>query len=150
MTGKVRVKLHRGQAIVDGTTSPYGLYDEKLATYGVGDKFNHDAASGFIELWGLPLELGARVAREALTPVRCLVDALCVDDRVAIEVQAARRFATAVDATLIRIDHDGKRCAVTLIHIELQEQRGPTFGIRENLDDDIWADTQIFRALFRG
>ena len=70
MTGKVRVKLHRGQAVVDGTSSPYGLYDEKLATYGVGDKFNHDAASGFIELWGLPLELGARVAREALTPVR--------------------------------------------------------------------------------
>jgi len=70
MTGKVRVKLHRGQAIVDGTASPYGLYDEKLATYGVGDKFNHDAASGFIELWGLPLELGARVAREALAPVR--------------------------------------------------------------------------------
>ena len=66
MTGKIRVKLHHGQAIVDGTSSPYGLYDEKLATYGVGDKFNHDAASGFIELWGLPLELGARVAREAL------------------------------------------------------------------------------------
>ncbi len=70
MTGKVRVKLYRGQAIVDGTTSPHGLYDEKLATYGVGDKFNHDAASGFIELWGLPLELGARVARDALTIAR--------------------------------------------------------------------------------
>ena len=48
MTGKVRVKLHRSQAVVDGTSAPYGLYDEKLATYGVGDKFNHDAASGFI------------------------------------------------------------------------------------------------------
>ena len=70
MTGKVRVELHRGQAVVDGTSSPSGLYDKKLATYGVGDKFNRDAASGFIELCGLPLELGARVAREALTPVR--------------------------------------------------------------------------------
>lgn len=70
MTGRVRVKLHRGTAVVDGTSSPYGLYDEKLATYGVGDAFNHDAASGFIELWGLPLELGARVQRDALTPVR--------------------------------------------------------------------------------
>ena len=78
------------------------------------------------------------------------MDALCVDDRVVIEVQAARRFATAVDATLVRIDRDGKRCAVTLIHVELQEQRRPAIGIRENLDDDIWADTPIFRAIFRG
>ncbi|GAC1532850.1 MAG: argininosuccinate synthase [Vulcanimicrobiaceae bacterium] len=70
MSGKVRVKLHRGTAIVDGTSSPYGLYDEKLATYGVGDEFNHDAAGGFIELWGLPLELGARVQRDALMPAR--------------------------------------------------------------------------------
>jgi len=70
MTGKVRVRLHRASAIVDGTSSPYGLYDEKLATYGVGDEFKHDAAGGFIELFGLPLELGARVQRDALTPVR--------------------------------------------------------------------------------
>ncbi|GAC1307394.1 MAG: argininosuccinate synthase [Vulcanimicrobiaceae bacterium] len=69
MTGRVRVRLHRGSAVVDGTASPYGLYDEKLATYGVGDAFKHDAASGFIELWGLPLELGARVKRDALVDV---------------------------------------------------------------------------------
>jgi argininosuccinate synthase len=65
MTGSVRIKLHRGAAICDGTRSPFALYDETLATYGVGDRFKHDAAAGFIELWGLPLELGARVAREA-------------------------------------------------------------------------------------
>jgi len=68
MTGSVRVKLHRGSAVVDGTRSPFGLYDETLATYGSGDRFRHDAAGGFIELWGLPLELGARVSRDALTP----------------------------------------------------------------------------------
>ena len=65
MTGKVRLRLHRGAAVVDGTSSPFGLYDERLATYGAGDRFKHDAASGFIELWGLPLELEARVARDA-------------------------------------------------------------------------------------
>jgi len=70
MTGKVRVRLHRASAIVDGTSSPYGLYDEKLATYGVGDEFKHDAAGGFIELFGLPLELGARVNRDALAVTR--------------------------------------------------------------------------------
>ena len=68
MTGRVRLKLHHGSVVVDGTRSPFGLYDEKLATYGAGDRFKHDAASGFIELWGLPLELGARVSRDVLTP----------------------------------------------------------------------------------
>jgi len=65
MTGSVRLNLHRGSAVCDGTRSPFGLYDERLATYGAGDRFKHDAAEGFIELWGLPLELGARVARDA-------------------------------------------------------------------------------------
>jgi len=63
MTGRVRLRLHRGVAAADGTASPFALYDEKLATYGAGDRFRHDAASGFIELWGLPLELCATVKR---------------------------------------------------------------------------------------
>ena len=65
MTGSVRVRLHAGNAVVDGTRSPYGLYDETLATYGVGDRFRHDAAEGFIAIWGLPLELEARVRADA-------------------------------------------------------------------------------------
>ncbi len=65
MTGRVRVRLHQANAVVVGSASPFALYDEKLATYGAGDRFKHDAAAGFIELWGLPLEVGARVEREA-------------------------------------------------------------------------------------
>ncbi|HEV3155827.1 MAG TPA: argininosuccinate synthase [Candidatus Baltobacteraceae bacterium] len=65
MTGSIRVRLHQGSATVVGSRSPFALYDEKLATYGAGDLFRHDAASGFIELWGLPLEVGARVARKS-------------------------------------------------------------------------------------
>jgi argininosuccinate synthase len=70
MTGKVRVRLHRATAVVDGSTSPFALYDEHLATYGAGDTFKHDAAAGFIQLWGLPLELGARVRRDALVETK--------------------------------------------------------------------------------
>ncbi len=66
LTGRVRLRLHQGQAVCDGTSSPFALYDERLATYGAGDAFRHDAASGFIQLWGLPLEVGARVERAAL------------------------------------------------------------------------------------
>jgi argininosuccinate synthase len=68
MTGRVRLSLHQGTATCDGSASPFGLYDERLATYGADDRFKHDAAQGFIELWGLPLELGARVARDATAP----------------------------------------------------------------------------------
>jgi argininosuccinate synthase len=70
MTGAVRVRLFQGSATVEGTASPFGLYDERLATYGAGDRFKHDAAGGFIELWGLPLEVAAKVRRDAFAGVR--------------------------------------------------------------------------------
>jgi argininosuccinate synthase len=65
MTGDVRIKLQRGQAIVTGSRSPFALYDEQLATYGHGDTFKHGAAGGFIEIWGLPVAAGAAKAAEA-------------------------------------------------------------------------------------
>jgi len=58
VTGDVRMKLHRGVARAVGRQSPFALYDERLATYGEGDAFNHGSAPGFIELFGL----GARTA----------------------------------------------------------------------------------------
>jgi len=67
MTGSVRLRLHQGTAVADGSRSPFALYDESLATYGAGDRFAHDAAGGFIALWGLPLEVASRVATEART-----------------------------------------------------------------------------------
>ena len=60
VTGKVRVRLHQGSATVTGVQSPFGLYSEALATYGKGDRFDHQAAAGFIKLHGLPLEMVAR------------------------------------------------------------------------------------------
>ena len=65
MTGEVRMKLIRGKAIVTGSRSPFALYDESLATYGHGDRFRHDAAGGFIEIWGLPVAVGAAKAADA-------------------------------------------------------------------------------------
>ena len=65
LTGEVRVKLVRGRAVVTGSRSPFALYDESLATYGAGDTFRHDAAGGFIEIYGLPVAAGAAKAAEA-------------------------------------------------------------------------------------
>jgi len=51
--GKVKLKLYKGSLRVVGRSSPYALYDLKLATYNVDSTFNQFSAHGFIELWGL-------------------------------------------------------------------------------------------------
>jgi argininosuccinate synthase len=56
-TGEVKVKLHRGNCTVVGRKSPYSLYSECLATYTEKDMFDHKAASGFMEIFGLPSKL---------------------------------------------------------------------------------------------
>ncbi|HEX5271092.1 MAG TPA: argininosuccinate synthase [Gemmataceae bacterium] len=53
VSGFVRVKLFKGKATVVGRRSEHSLYSKKLATYETGDVFDHDAAKGFIRLWGL-------------------------------------------------------------------------------------------------
>jgi hypothetical protein len=45
--------------VVTGRRSPLSLYDKKLATYDEGDAFDHAAAVGFIEIFGLPLRVEA-------------------------------------------------------------------------------------------
>jgi argininosuccinate synthase len=60
MTGQVRLRLHQGSAVATGVASPFALYQERLATYGAGDAFDHSAATGFIALHGLALEAYAR------------------------------------------------------------------------------------------
>lgn len=64
VNGVVRVKLFKGHAIVEGRKSPNSLYDENLATYTKADEFDHDAAVGFIQLWGLPTKVSAMVNAE--------------------------------------------------------------------------------------
>jgi len=63
VTGTVRMKMHHGNMIVVGRASPYSLYDFALATYDKGDEYNHAAAVGFIEVWGLPTRIAARLER---------------------------------------------------------------------------------------
>ena len=64
VTGTVRVKLHKGHAMVVGRKSEYALYRHELATYDEGDTFDQSASPGFIHLWGLPIRTQARVRPE--------------------------------------------------------------------------------------
>lgn len=61
VTGKIRVKLQKGNHTVVGRQSAYSLYNEELATYSKGDMFDHNAAVGFIKLWGLPTKVYAEI-----------------------------------------------------------------------------------------
>jgi argininosuccinate synthase len=60
VSGEVRLRLYRGSITVEGRRSEHSLYRKDLATYDEGDKFDHDAAKGFIRLWGLPQQTQAR------------------------------------------------------------------------------------------
>jgi argininosuccinate synthase len=60
VSGHVRVKLFKGKATVVGRKSDHSLYSKKLATYETADLFDHDAAKGFIKLWGLSQQTQAR------------------------------------------------------------------------------------------
>lgn len=65
VTGTVKFKLYKGNIIKAGTTSPYSLYSESLASFTTGDLYDHHDADGFITLFGLPLKVRAMKMMEA-------------------------------------------------------------------------------------
>ena len=65
VTGEVKFKLYKGNIIKAGTTSPYSLYSESLASFTTGDLYDHHDAEGFITLFGLPLKVRAMKMKEA-------------------------------------------------------------------------------------
>jgi len=57
VTGEVKMKLYKGNIIKAGSTSPYSLYNESLASFTTGDLYDHHDAEGFINLFGLSLKV---------------------------------------------------------------------------------------------
>ena len=67
VTGEVHFRLYKGNIIKAGTTSPYSLYNESLASFTTGDLYDHHDAEGFITLFGLPLKVRAmKMAEEGM------------------------------------------------------------------------------------
>jgi argininosuccinate synthase len=58
-TGQVKLKLYKGNIIIQGRTSPHSLYSEAFATFGASDLYSHADARGFINLFALPLKVAA-------------------------------------------------------------------------------------------
>ena len=64
VTGEVKFKLYRGNIIKAGTTSPYSLYNESIASFTTGDQYDHHDAEGFINLFGLSTKVRAMKMQE--------------------------------------------------------------------------------------
>ncbi|MEF2656346.1 MAG: argininosuccinate synthase [Eggerthellaceae bacterium] len=64
VTGLVRLKFYKGSCTITGRKSDFSLYDYGLATYDAADTFNHEAAKGFIDLYGLSTKVWSKNRRE--------------------------------------------------------------------------------------
>ncbi len=65
VTGQIKLKLYKGNIISAGSTSPYSLYNEEFVTFGEDDVYNQKDAEGFINLFGLPLQMRALMKQHA-------------------------------------------------------------------------------------
>ena len=61
VTGDVKLKLYKGNLIHAGVTSPYTLYDEQTASFGEDEDYNQADSAGFINLFGLPIKVKAKL-----------------------------------------------------------------------------------------
>jgi argininosuccinate synthase len=92
VTGTVRLKLYKGNAIIAGRTSPFSLYNEGLASFGNDGSYDHGDAAGFIRLFSLPTRVEALQAAqfEASGPVKSAHrksgDVATRSDHVSVEV----------------------------------------------------------------
>ena len=65
VTGEIKCKLYKGNIIKAGTSSPYSLYNESIASFTTGDLYDHHDAEGFINLFGLSCKVRAMKMQEA-------------------------------------------------------------------------------------
>jgi len=61
VTGEVKIKLYKGNMIISSITSPYSLYDEDIATFGKDEVYDQKDSAGFINLFGLPITVKAKM-----------------------------------------------------------------------------------------
>lgn len=66
VTGKVRMKLYKGNCTPAGVESPYSLYSEEIATFGADEVYDQKDSEGFINLFGLPLKVQAMMEKRSV------------------------------------------------------------------------------------
>ena len=71
VTGKVRLKLYKGNIFNAGVWSPYSLYSQEIATFDAGGSYQQSDATGFIKLYGLPTRVQAVVDQKNKEDASC-------------------------------------------------------------------------------
>ncbi|MBR5428869.1 MAG: argininosuccinate synthase, partial [Clostridia bacterium] len=61
VTGEVKLKLYKGNIILSSVTSPYSLYSEEIATFDEDEVYDQTDSKGFINLFGLPIKVRAKL-----------------------------------------------------------------------------------------
>ena len=64
VTGEVKMKLYKGNCTPAGAKSPYSLYDEEIATFEAEEVYNQADAGGFINCFGLPMKVNAKMKQK--------------------------------------------------------------------------------------
>ena len=64
VTGKVKLKLYKGNIRSAGKTSPYSMYSEAMATFEAEEVYNQKDAEGFINLYGLQLKIYNQIQKK--------------------------------------------------------------------------------------
>ncbi len=77
VTGEVKLKLYKGNIIKAGTTSPYSLYNESLASFTTGELYDHHDAEGFITLFGLSSKVRAMKMQSLEKQKECKKSTCC-------------------------------------------------------------------------
>ncbi|MBQ9953476.1 MAG: argininosuccinate synthase [Clostridia bacterium] len=64
VTGDVKLKLYKGNMILASVTSPYSLYDPEIATFDEDEVYDQKDSAGFINLFGLPIKVNAKMRKK--------------------------------------------------------------------------------------
>lgn len=101
VTGEVRIRLTPGTAQIVGRRSPTSLYELTLASYGAEDSFDHEAAVGFITLWGLPVRTQSAIRGPFEDPDEApLLGRLATERRGKVPVGVSAPAASAATAAV--------------------------------------------------
>ncbi|HEY6608858.1 MAG TPA: argininosuccinate synthase, partial [Candidatus Limnocylindria bacterium] len=132
VTGEVRVRLTPGSAHVVGRRSPHSLYDLTLASYGGEDSFDHEAAVGFISIWGLPVRTQAAIRGPFEDPDEAsLLARLPVERRSAV----AAAVGASAPASAASAPSSNGSTPTTGVHVVSPLTTGASYQRRARLPD---------------
>jgi argininosuccinate synthase len=115
VTGVTKLKLYKGNITKAGTTSPYSLYNESIASFTTGDLYDHRDASGFINLFGLSLKVRAMMLDAAKKSGNPISDDIYMGDAIINNPESV------FDKADVKLNEQYQKTAVKVAEIEAKK-----------------------------